>query len=245
MSEQEAPKKTTLPMSPELMREFFEDKEKLFLVDYAGCELKGNVFLTYLSNLGLKSELDFEGAASEEKIELLKNYMTSRHIVECRTLSFAALQAVLAYKNAPEELSSLVEPVLTEEELGRFLDENKDLVYHWALFLDSCLVFLMSSFKELGEALDLKEHYEEVDDQRFVGLNIVNMFSIDGFFEIYFSLPLMPMKYFTRQFEEYMFNGKNLFYYFQTEENTLLKLLYGMLNQEIELDTLAQALGAK
>lgn len=234
----------TLPMGPELMRTFFDDKTKVFTVDYGKCELKGNVFLTYVSNLGLNAEIDFEGASGDEKLDLIKNYMHSRHIVSSETLGLAVMQILMAYKGAQAMAFDRIERVLSKEEVTRFIDENEEVVSAWTTFLDSTLLFLMHSFEGLGEAMDLEHSFEVVDDQRYVGLNVVNMFGIEGFFELYFSAPVKEMKFFTRQFNEYMFNGKNLFFYFQTEENSFLKLLSGLLNEQIEFKDLSRALGA-
>jgi hypothetical protein len=58
-----------------------------------------------------------------------------------------------------------------------------------------------------------------------VGYSIVNLFSLDFFFHNYYQKPLGTLYYFKPQFEEYMFLGKNLFYYFATKHNFLLPML--------------------
>lgn len=233
--------KVALPLSPEQMRLFFDNKEKIFVIDYVNSQLKDNVFLTYLSNLNINCVIDFTGVESKEKLALIHNYMTSRHIVTSRSLSLAVLQVLFAKKGV-SDFSFMDTPILSDAEVKEFIATNSEIVDSWILFLDSMLLYMMETFKELAEALQVKDSFEVIDDQRFIGLNVVNVFSVEGFFEHYFSLPIAQMKYFERQFNEHMFNGKNLFYYFQTEQNILLKLLTGLLNEEVTFEDLDAAL---
>ena len=67
------------------------------------------------------------------------------------------------------------------------------------------------------EAPDLRLYEGVIDDPKYIGVNVVWLFEIPSFFELFFStLPAEDYRqfYFPVQFEEYMFNGKNLYYFF-------------------------------
>ena len=54
-----------------------------------------------------------------------------------------------------------------------------------------------------------------VDDVLYIGSNIVTLFSIPSFMELFFTTQMRTqMKYFKQQFDEHIFRGKNLFEYF-------------------------------
>lgn len=232
-------KKISIPLSTDEMKYFFEHKEEYFLVDLNNSKLKGNVLLTYLSNLGLKAEFNIVDLDKESKFDLLTQYMTSRHIVESKTFTLMVLQVLLKCKGLnPHEY---VEPLLSEDEIIEFINSNAQLVHHWELFLDSCMTFMIDTFSELSDELNLKGTLELVDDQRFIGLNVVNMFALEGFTELYFSLPIKEIKYFERQFNDYMFNGKKLYHYVMNKNNTLLHLMSALVNQQITVNDLESA----
>lgn len=224
----------SVPLSLDHIKEFFDNKELFFLVNYSDSKIKGNMFLTYISNLGLPSEIVLTGATLEEKFELLKFYMETRNINDSGILKIAAAQIIL--ENKGFDLSPLIQnPVFTREEATKFIELNKEMVNRWCTFLSSSIMYYVSSIPVLAEEMKIKDSFPMIDDPHYVGCNIVQMFSVPGFTEFFFAFPHEPqIYYFKQQFEEYMFKGKNLFHYFAHEENTLLlvfnELLTGTTN---------------
>ena len=234
-------KEINIPLGPKEMRDFFEDKSQLFWVDYKKSPLKGNVFLTYIANLGLNVEFDFTSLASSDKIEFIAQYMESRHIIKCDTLSIATMQLLMHYRGFNPE-QDIIQHFFYPEELDECCKANEKQIKTWVHFLDSSLIYLFTVYEDLEKELNIKESFERVDDHRYVGLNIVNLFRTEGFFEIYFALPVERISYFVRQFEEYMFNGQNLFAYFNSDENTFIKLLEGVFSDKINFDEIKQSI---
>tara|TARA_R110002072_G_scaffold64203_5_gene159727 strand:+ start:66213 stop:66923 length:711 start_codon:yes stop_codon:yes gene_type:complete len=228
-----------IPLSSEQMKYFFENKEEIFFIDLINTKLRGNVLLTYISNLGLNAEFTFNDVTSEDKLDLLQQFMTTRHIVSSKSLSIMTLQVLLYKKEIKQD--SVVEQLLTKSEIELFISMNVELVNNWIEFLDSSFVFLMEAFEELANEISIKEGLEVVDDQRFIGLNVVNMFLLQGFSEIYFSVPVGPVKYFERQFNDYMFNGNKLFHYFNNDNNIFLHLMSALVNEQVDLSELQSA----
>lgn len=219
----------TVPLSLDHIKEFFDNKELFFLVNYSESKIKGNMFLTYISNLGLPSEIVLTGATLEEKFELMKFYMETRNINDSVTLRLAAAQIILENKGF-DFYQYIANPVFTREEAVKFIEANKDLVQRWCTFLSSSIMYYVSSIPALAEELKIKDTHQVIDDPHYVGCNVVQMYSVPGFSEFFFAFPHEPqMYYFKQQFEEYMFKGKNLFHYFAHEENTLLLIFNELL----------------
>jgi len=67
----------------------------------------------------------------------------------------------------------------------------------------------------------------------------VLLYGLPAFVETFFSTaPRAPIRYFKAQFEEYMFRGKNLFHYFDTDFNPLLAATSGLLTGAIPYESL-------
>ncbi|MFN3453362.1 MAG: hypothetical protein ACK41T_00280 [Pseudobdellovibrio sp.] len=231
-------RKTTVPLQIDLIKEYFENKDKFFVIDYANSQIKGNMFLTYLSNLDLPCEIDLSTATKEEKFDLIKTYMETRNINPSDVLKLTVAEIILTYKLVKTE-GLFVNSSFTEEEKVEFIQSNLDLLRKWDQFLYSCLIYLMKIHPDLNEKLQADSGFDVITDPHWLGLNVINLFGITGFTELYYSsTPWEPLKYFKPQFEEYMYKGKNLFYYFNCEENTMVHLMGAVLNGRIDVNDL-------
>lgn len=238
-------RKVTVPLEIDAIKEFFENKELFFVVDYSQSKVKGNMFLTYLSNLDLPCEIMLTGSSTEDKYELLRIYMETRNLSSSDVLRLNAADIILTYKGV-DTSEMFNNPAFTPEEKAGFIEKHKDLIRKWDQFLYSSLVYLIKSFPALNEVLKVETQFREVNDNNFVGLNVVNLFSIPGFTEFYFATkPQEELCYFKPQFEEYMFKGKNFFNYFNCEENTMMLLLQALLNNTIKPQELVDYLNTQ
>ncbi len=240
-------RQATVPLSVEQIKEFFSNKELLYLIDYKNSELKENVFLTYLSNLDLPSEIDFEGSSFEEKEKLFVIYLTTRNIITCETLRLNLANILLRYREIDTQ-DIFTNLIFNEDEVQKFIQNNKELIFKWNHFLESTILFAFTCIPELKESLNLGEGkdgspgVEHCEDSAYVGTNVVNLFSITGFMATFFSKPIHgPLTYFKPQFEDYMFRAKNLYSYYDTEENLPLHLMLANVNGEISLPTIIDA----
>lgn len=147
-------------------------------------------------------------------------------------------ELILTYKNF--DVTGLFNnSVLNASEKKQFIDANIELFKKWDQFLASTMVFLVKSFPDLNEAIKIENTVREVNDPSFIGLNVVNLFSVPSFLEFYMSTsPNEELCYFKAQFEEYMFKGKNFFHYYNCEENTFLLLMSAVLKGDIKAQEL-------
>ncbi|MFT6630569.1 MAG: hypothetical protein ACJAS4_000507 [Bacteriovoracaceae bacterium] len=238
MSEEKAldVREVKVPLTVDEIKEFFTNKEILYLVNYKESELKGVVFLTYLSNLDLPAEINFTGSSFEEKEELIRIYMETRNILSCETLRLNVAKVLLEYRGI-NTTDIFVAPCFSDEEVIRFNANNSALLDKWEQFIESTTLYAQTTVPELEESCKLKENAIIVEDQMFIGANVVNMFSIQSFYELFLSVPYRKeIVYFKYQFEEYMFRGKNFFSFFNCDENLIYKTFLSHINGEIDID---------
>jgi hypothetical protein len=225
-----------VPLPIETIKEYFVDKTIEFKVKYAESKLKGKIFLTYLSNLDVPCDVVLDGTDEEELLSLIKDYMEIKTISKLDTIKMAVAQIMLRASGVEDE-KLFENPVLSNELIDRFIVENEELVEKWLLFIDSTMLYLIYIFKELNEELKVEETFGVLDDPNFIGLNVVNLFSIEGFLELYFSPEReINIIYFKQQFEQYMFKGQSLFPYYCNENNYFIGLTMAMLDGKVPVD---------
>jgi hypothetical protein len=230
-----------VPLTVDEIKEFFTNKEILYLVNYNESELKGVVFLTYLSNLDLPAEINFTGSGFEAKEELIRIYMETRNIISCETLRLNVAKILLEYRGV-DTTDVFLNPCFNNDEVNKFITNNSALLDKWEQFIESTTLYAQTTVPELEESCKLKENSTIVEDQMFIGANVVNMFSIESFYEIFLSVPYRKdIVYFKYQFEEYMFRGKNFFSFFNCEENLIYKTFLTHINGEIDIELIHDA----
>lgn len=222
----------TVPLEISQIKEYFENKELFFLINYTDSKIKGNMFLTYISNLDLPCEIILKGASKEDRFELLKYYMETRNLNVSDALKYTAAQ-ILLEKKGFDSTTIFDHPVLSSAECAEFIKNNEEMVGRWNTFISSTLIYTLTCIKDLEEEFSFKDAFKTIDDPHYIGSNVVQLFSVPSFLELFFSKPADgELFYMKPQFEEYMFRGKNLFHYFYCPENTLLLLFNEMLTGE-------------
>lgn len=224
-----------VPIPTESLKEYFVNKEIIFMVDYAASRFKGMTFLTYLSNLGVPTDViftkDFDKAMY---FELMQAYMSQRMTTYSENLCTHLAQLLLLAKGVPYEKI----PYKTEidaETIYEFLVENQELVIRWLHFLDSTLVLFTSSIPKLKQEF-LPENLPVIEDKEFVGHNVVWLYNLPAFMSTYFGIPEAPihLSYFKHQFEDYMFANRRLIEYAHGKNNVIGLTFEAMATGEID-----------
>jgi hypothetical protein len=230
-------KKAIVPLPIDAIKEYFQDKDIMFLVDYENSKLENKIFLTYVSNLDIPIDVTISDTFPEDKLfELIDAYMDVKTISDVPFLNMIVAHIMLKAIGANTG-EALVNTFLTEEQAQLYIDSRQDKVNHWKHFLDSGLLFLIYSYTELNEKLKVEDAYPKVEDANYVGLNVVNLLKIPGFLNCYFSVSTLPtVSFFTEQFTKYMFKGRSFFDYFNNEENTFIPLLIALVENKLPID---------
>jgi hypothetical protein len=230
-------RETIAPLPIDAIKEYFHDKEITFLVDYENSKISDKIFLTYVSNLDIPLDIKLSKSYPDEKVfALLDAYMDVKSISNINSINMMMVHVLLRYIGV-DTSKALVNTYLTDEQVDKFISTRSEKIERWSHFLDSTMLYLIYSYKELNDRIKVEESYPKIEDINYVGLNIVNLFSVPGFMTCYFGArPTPPMSFFTEQFTNYMFKGKNLFGYFNTEENIFIPVLTSLVQQTIAMD---------
>lgn len=228
-------REVTVPILPESVKEYFTNKDIVFLADYAASRFKGVPFLTFLSNINVPCEVQFSDQfTAEMHNELLVAYMSQRMVTSSLNLAIHAAQIVLYAKGMPyDEIPYRTN--ITEQQLFDFFKNNTELVGSWMLFLDSMPVLCVRSIPATRNTMNI-DQLPQVVDKTAVGHNVVNLFSLPMFTAAYAGLDKTPvhLAYYKHQFEDYMFGNKHILNFFANHNNTLL-LSYALMANEPEL----------
>ena len=226
---------TIAPIPIDSIKEYFKDKSVMFLIDYENSKLENKVFLTYLSNLDIPCDLKLDSLSSEKKLALLEAYLDIKNITNVPALNIMMAQIVLHMIGT--DPSTLFKTLyLTTEECNAFIEKNRLAIEKWLVFLDSTMVFLIYSYKDLNEKIKVQESFPTIDDENFVGLNVINLLKIPAFLELYFAAEKpVALYYFKQHFETYMFKGKSFFEYYNNESNAFIPLLKQLISKELPL----------
>ena len=148
---------TALPIPIEDLKKFFEDKNTYFVVDMKDNTLSNDKVLTYLSNLNVPCDI------INPDLELLKEYLNSKSLVNIPTLERLAIDVLFTYK----KLQSV-------EKYNQFIDENIDILKKWEGILDSLVLYNVYTLN-LEETTEHVESHpvDETDD--LTGVNFLSL----------------------------------------------------------------------
>ena len=215
----------TAPIQLDYLKKYFTDKSLNFHINYTDSVLQEKKLLVYLSNLGVPGDIILSDTFSfEERSNLLNQYMTLPLIIDVPILNVAASLVIFKAKGYDIK-DAYPNPYFSEQEVTTFLIEYDNIVQKWIKFLDSCAIYAQKCIPELDSKEFLTGGVEIILDREYVGYSIVKLFSLSFFFHNYYKKPLGSLAYFEIQFEDYMFQGKNLYHYFATNHNSLLPML--------------------
>jgi hypothetical protein len=210
--------KVTVPISIENLKLYFEDKEIKFLINYSDSTLKNEKLITYLSNLDLPCDIDFD-QSNVEHIQLLKHYFVSKNIISVPSLSNEALKVCLQFKN------------VDDYGYQQFVEDNKEVIKNWVTLLESMSLYNLYTI-DSKETKDYVEGFNSGDCST-LGLNFVNLFSIENLGLVYQNIDENSLLYYPEFFNDYMFKGNSLYYYWANENNPMFIMTWGIVNNVI------------
>lgn len=189
--------KSILPFSNEVLWHILENLDQstdTFLID--GRQSYNNIgksMILYITNLGLKCEIDYTDLTYEEKSELLLQYLDSLKICYIESLAHTIGKILLRCKCISVESKA----IFSDEETDKWINEHLDICSKLVTFSDSCLIYLARQCLA-NDCIkdDLKDAYEVIDDINYVPMNLVNVFKLPDFTIYYSKVDSSFMKYF-------------------------------------------------
>jgi hypothetical protein len=202
----------TIPMSTEDIMDLFENQDQAFQIDLAGSILKGEAFITYVTNMKIKCSLiPSPLVKTEEKIELMNFFLKFKYLIDCDTLLHTLGSAVLRFhsKEAP-----LLNDWMSAEELDLFIDQSKDELAKISDFISSMPLTVSSFNKEFKDTVFTPAveagDIEVIDDAEAVSVNAFGLITIPHFIDL--AVGFKPVT-----------DEEKLTYYKAQVENTLYK----------------------
>lgn len=210
---------TTAPLQGGEIREYFDNKELFYILNYSKSTIKGAQFLVYTTNLDLPCDVTFDWPLSYEEYEqILLAYLNQNSVTRMFGLHVMAAQMLLVAKGFTLEQVPYAMPVEIEL-ITQFVEKHKEQVLKWLHFIDSTQVFALQSIERLRNHYNPRDVFDVVEDRSYVGANVAGLFAVPEFIGTYFCASEFRLSYFQHQFEDYMFKGAHLSKYFNHQNN--------------------------
>lgn len=216
---------TTLPLSPDNMVAFFNDKSQEFMIDYEETRkvMTPKSMLIYLSNLQVVTSFD------KADVDIFIEYLYVKDL--CNIPEFEMVLADLLYYNKYSK--PLYNTRLFEEYREVILADHAYIINFYCELIDSIPLYMFVASEKHKDVLVRKTPIESY------GLSFLNLFKIPDFLLLYFERikPLSEQVFFEDIFEvdNYMFKGKNLFYYIANKDNAFFSFMEQM-SQMLSID---------
>lgn len=216
---------TIVPIPLDQLKLYFQDKNTKFLLDYANSSLKGDKFLTYISNLDVPADVKVD-ITTDEGRELLRSYFHAPNLVRLEALEILALQTLFQARD------------LNNFGLEQFIDDNKGIIDQWLSVIDSLTLYNMYTlgvpqFKEWVQQFPADESIE-------AGVNFVNLIQHQEMYALLEKSEVANLKFYTSYFDKYMFKGRNLFSFWANPNNPMFLLTTGIATGQIKPAEAAQ-----
>jgi hypothetical protein len=198
---------TTAPIALDDLKKYFENKETRFIIDYQNSELQGDKLLTYLGNLDLPCDVvNFDQ-------EFVSAYLTTQMLV-----------------NIPS-LETVVISMLGKLKMGKEVDNREELL-SWERKIDSLTLYNMYSINS-DEMKSWVKQFPEDDTKDLTGINFISLLKNEDFYLLFQKINTDNLTYFSSYFDEYMFKGNNLFYYWANENNPMFLLTWAIASDNV------------
>ncbi|GEM_PF-5205330 len=211
---------TKFPLSMDDLKSVITNPEVNIIADYKQCQIKDRALLIYLGNINV-ANVFFDKGACEEKdfYELVDSYITFKSVIDLINLKYSMIQILFAIKgialNEIEQKTVDHFSLISQEGVRDYLADEKrlDNVLKMMLLIDNFPTFMYTCSKEFrdGEVLP-EDTFQVIDDLDFTGFTFTTLLKLPLFYMHYFtSMTVEHPFYFKQQFDEFFYNGKNLF----------------------------------
>ena len=213
---------TTAPIKFELLKQYFENEDTIYLIDLVESELKGDQLLTYISNLEMPIDIQHKNTPEykAEMDSLFAAYLESDVLVSIRSMEEVAIGCLYTLKG------------LTAGTYETHVENHFESLQRWEKRIDQLLVYNMHcpnipKYNEWIETLPVDE------DQSLNGINFVSIMKYTPTYTLLGSVKQEHCMYNPTLFNEYIYKGNNLFHYWAHENNPVFLLQHNILEGNI------------
>lgn len=210
---------TVAPIPLDFLKQYFEDKNVTFLIDYDNSSLDKERFLTYLSNLEIPCDIKI--SSDEKFIEIYSAYLKFNQMLDLPLLEHVTTNFLLERKG------------LRANRFPNYLKMWDAEFKMWEERLDSLLLYTLYTLN-IPQAKVYVQNQERDETDSTEGINFVSLLKHERFFH-YYAIQ-RKAKYFPKYFNEYMFKGNNLYYYWAKQHNPLFLFIISLINEKLDVD---------
>lgn len=194
---------TTLPYEMTKLNDIRENGAHVRLVDadFSKYTSEDNTFTTmvYLRNTNFTTvELDFSGVPYDHKEKMMLIYMREDMKIDNHEFSDALYDILFTEVNNTHQTSNVM---FTHDEICRFVDNNRDYVNEYLIYVKSLSLYMLTRVKALNDIVI--NDIETVDDDVDIGNNILNVIKNTRFDQLSVALSAkedIPLKFYTKDF---------------------------------------------
>lgn len=200
---------TIAPIPFEELKKYFQNEQTQYIVDVEKSELQGTKLLTYLGNLDIP--IDIRVTDKQALYDLAKEYLHFDQMVNIQTLEDITLGALFLLKG------------MDENGLNDFVEENYEILRKWEKRIDQLLVYNLHTINHPEYAKWIEDLPVDEDDSR-EGINFVSLLKHRTTYALLGETKDDNAMYNPTFFNESIFKGNNLFFYWAHENNPLFLL---------------------
>jgi hypothetical protein len=213
--------KTIAPIAIEDLKLYFADKTISYLINYDDSSIQDEKLLTYLGNLDLPSDIEFD-PSKESHLSLLKVYFEIGSLVNIPSLEKAACHCLFEYKG-----------IIDSNKYESFIEQNKQSILEWTKRLDSLTIFNLYVISVEKFKTWAQETFEEDNSDSSKYINFVNLLKHKEFYTFFQKIDDDNLRYYSKLFNDYCFKGNNLYSHWSNENNPMFLLTFGIATGEI------------
>ena len=213
---------TTAPIKFELLKQYFENEDTIYLIDLVESELKGDQLLTYISNLEMPIDIQHKNTPEyrAEISSLFTAYLESDVLVGIQSMEELAIGCLYTMKG------------MTSGSYENLVEDNFESLQRWERRIDELLVYNMQcanipKYNEWIETLPVDE------DQSLNGINFVGLMKYTPTYSLLGHAKQEHCMNNPTMFNDYIYKGNNLFYHWAHENNPVFLLQQNILEGNI------------
>ena len=203
---------TIIPIPVDKLKLFFEDSSIVYNIDYNKSKLKKEEFFTYVSNIDVNINIQLK---ENNIVELMHYYLRTSNIVNILSLEELVVDMLMRYKG--------LLPPADNKKVDKIIRDNLDILGEWNNKIESMVLFNIYCINSDSIKSDIESKYPHNKTKSLQGVNFISLFK-HKFFYYLLDNPKSILTFYDNYFKESMFNGKNLFHYWNHENNPMLRL---------------------
>lgn len=201
---------TTAPIPVELLRRKYTENIQ-FVIDYSISRFKGRTLINFLNNVGVECRLKLE--MNQEGLDLVAAYLNHPAVVDIPDLNDIVINMMLRLIGEDNYLT------LDQDTLDKFVGENKEIIQTW--FKRVGTLGLYPYYVNRKVERSFVEQFPIDEDVSLPGLSFVQLMKNPLWPLLVKHIPESSWAVNPKFFNEYIFAGKNMMYFFSNPNNPL------------------------